>query len=113
MSFVLTRDQLYDLVWSEPMQRLSKHIGISDVAIAKHCRKVGVPVPKRGYWNKLLAGKRVVKASLPERDLVTLNRIEMSGSLPPELRQRIKGEPGRTSKKVRAWKSGPSACASG
>ena len=50
MSFVLTRDQLYDLVWSEPMQRLVKQIGISDVAIAKHCRKLGVPVPERGYW---------------------------------------------------------------
>lgn len=94
MSFVLTRDQLYDLVWSEPMQRLSTQIGISDVAIAKRCRKVGVPVPERGYWNRLHAGKRVVKAILPDRDLVTINRIEMSGTLPAELRSRLKGEPG-------------------
>jgi hypothetical protein len=95
MTFVLTRDQLYDLVWSEPMQRLSKQIGISDVAIAKHCRKVGVPVPERGYWNKLQAGKPVVKARLTERDLVTINRIEMSGNLTPKLRGRFKGEPGK------------------
>jgi hypothetical protein len=95
MTFVLTRDQLYDLVWSEPMQRLSKQIGISDVAIAKQCRKVGVPVPERGYWNKHQAGKPVVQARLPERDLVTMNRIQMSGSLPFELRQRLKGEPGK------------------
>ena len=54
-----------------------------------------VPVPHWGYWNKLQAGKRAVKVGLPERDLVTLNRIEMSGTLPPELRQRIKGEPGK------------------
>lgn len=44
MSFVLTREQLYDLVWSEPMQGLSKQIGISNVVLAKHCRKVGIPV---------------------------------------------------------------------
>ncbi len=31
MTFTLTREQLYDLVWSEPMQRLAKQIGISDV----------------------------------------------------------------------------------
>jgi hypothetical protein len=53
-----TREQLYDLVWSEPMQRLAKQIGISDVAIAKHCRKLGVPVAERGYWNKLQVGSR-------------------------------------------------------
>jgi hypothetical protein len=97
MTFVLTRGQLYDLVWSEPMQRLSKQIGISDIAIAKHCRKLGVPVPERGYWNKLRAGKRVSKRELPERDLVTVNRVSMSGTLPAELRARLKGEPGMPS----------------
>lgn len=46
MPFTLTRAQLYQLVWSEPMRTLAKHIGISDVAVAKHCRKSGVePVP--------------------------------------------------------------------
>jgi hypothetical protein len=59
MSFTLTREQLYELIWSEPMRLLGKQIGISDVAIAKHCRKMGIPVPERGYWNKLPAGKSV------------------------------------------------------
>ena len=53
MTFTLTGEQLYDLVWSEPMQRLAEQSGISDVAIAKHCHKLGLPVPERGYWNKL------------------------------------------------------------
>jgi hypothetical protein len=94
MTFTLTREQLYDLVWSEPMQRLAKQIGISDVAIAKHCRKLGVPVPERGYWNKLQARKPVTKTALPERDLVTINLVTISGTLTPELKSRIKGEPG-------------------
>lgn len=94
MTFTLTREQLYDLVWSEPMQHLAKQIGISDVAIAKHCRKLGIPVPERGYWNKLQAGKPVTKTTLPDRDLVTINRVTISGVLTPELRGRIKGEPG-------------------
>ncbi len=94
MTFILTREQLYDLVWSEPMRLLSKQIGISDVAIAKHCRKMEIPVPERGYWNKLQAGKNVTKALLPDRNLGTINRAEMSGTLDAALRAKIKGEPG-------------------
>jgi hypothetical protein len=90
----LTREQLYELVWSEAMSRLCKAIGISDVAIAKHCRKAEVPIPERGYWNKLHAGQKVTQTPLPPRDLATINVIEMGGELPPELRARITGEPG-------------------
>jgi hypothetical protein len=91
MSFRLTREQLYEIVWSEPMHRLGKHIGISDVAIAKHCRRLGIPLPPRGYWNKLHAGKKVIKAQLRPRDLATINEVEISGELSPELLARIVG----------------------
>lgn len=94
MTFDITREQLYDLVWSEAMRNLAARIGISDVAIAKHCRKADVPVPVRGYWNKLQAGKTIKQTPLRPSDLGTINRIKMSGSLTPELRARIKGEPG-------------------
>lgn len=94
MSFKLTREQLYDLVWSEAMQKLSKQIGISDVALAKICRKVGIPIPERGYWNRLHAGKKVQGTPLPPRDLATLNHVEVSGTLVPELLNRFRGEPG-------------------
>jgi tetrahydromethanopterin S-methyltransferase subunit G len=50
MPFTLTREQLYDLVWSEPLQRLGKQIGISDVGLAKQCRNIGVPLPIIGPW---------------------------------------------------------------
>jgi hypothetical protein len=56
-----TGEQPCDLVWLEPMQRRAKQIGIIDVAIAKHCRKSGAPVPERGYWNKRQVGKPVTK----------------------------------------------------
>jgi hypothetical protein len=46
----LSRDDLYELVWSKPMIELAKDFGLSDVALAKRCRKLGVPVPGRGYW---------------------------------------------------------------
>ena len=49
------------------MQRLAKQFGISDVALTKTCRRAEIPVPKRGYWAKSQAGKKVTRIALPPR----------------------------------------------
>ena len=54
----LTREQLHEKVWSTPVSNLSKEFGLSDVAIAKRCKKLDVPCPPRGYWAKVQAGKK-------------------------------------------------------
>jgi hypothetical protein len=64
-----TRQELYNLVWSEPMQNLAPRFGVSGVALAKTCRRADIPVPERGYWAKLRAGKTVIKRPLPPRGL--------------------------------------------
>jgi len=65
-SIVLTRKQLYELVWSEPRLQLAKRLGISDVALAKRCRKLKIPMPGLGYWSKIQAGKRLPRPRLPQ-----------------------------------------------
>jgi len=55
------REELYEKVWSRPMRILAMEYGISDVGLAKVCRKLGVPVPGRGYWAKKAAGGIVPK----------------------------------------------------
>src|ERR1700722_15984598 len=67
MAEQLSRKQLYDLVWSEPMKNLSVRFGISDVAIKKTCARAGIPTPDRGYWAKKQAGKETIQAILPMR----------------------------------------------
>lgn len=62
-----TRQELYDLVWSEPMQTLAKRFGMSDTGLAKICKGANIPRPPRGYWAKLAAGKSVVRIDLPKR----------------------------------------------
>lgn len=57
---ILSREDLYELVWSKPMAELAKDFGMSDVALAKRCRKIGVPVPGRGYWTRIAAGQEPV-----------------------------------------------------
>lgn len=64
-----TRQELYDLVWSEPIKTLAARFDISDVGLAKTCHKANVPVPERGHWAKLKAGKPVFKAKLPPRGI--------------------------------------------
>ena len=53
----LTREELYDLVWSRPVQRAAEQFAISDVALAKLCRRRQVPLPPRGYWARKQAGQ--------------------------------------------------------
>lgn len=62
----LTRSELYELVWSLPMKTLAARYGVSDVALAKFCRRRQVPVPPRGYWAKKRSGQAVDRPALAE-----------------------------------------------
>jgi hypothetical protein len=64
----LSRDDLYELVWSKPMSDLAKDFGISDVALAKRCKRLGIPVPGRGYWARVDAGQTPYRPKLPKRE---------------------------------------------
>jgi hypothetical protein len=67
MNGEFTRKELYDLVWSQPTRIVAASVGISDVALAKHCKKADIPVPNRGYWARKQAGKPTIQISLPPR----------------------------------------------
>jgi len=60
-----TREALYKLVWSESTQTLSKRFGISDVGLAKACRRANIPTPDRGYWARVAVGQDCEKKPLP------------------------------------------------
>jgi hypothetical protein len=50
---MLTREELYEKVWTTPMQKLAVEFGLSDRGLAKLCGRHQVPVPPRGYWARL------------------------------------------------------------
>src|SRR6266446_1088315 len=58
-SVALTREQLYDIVWSEPIRTVAERYGLSDRGLAKICIRLHVPVPGRGYWRQKEVGKKV------------------------------------------------------
>jgi hypothetical protein len=67
IAMFLKRSALHALVWSKPMTHIARDLGISDVGLAKTCRRHGVPVPPRGHWAKLAAGKSSPQLPLPEQ----------------------------------------------
>lgn len=70
-----TRQEFYELIWSEPASKLGPRLGISGVGLAKLCRRAEIPVPERGYWARLQAGKTVQKRPLPPRGLVMSDTV--------------------------------------
>ena len=92
---VIERNDLYHQVWTSPMNKLAKKFGISDVALAKTCRKANIPMPGRGYWAKIAAGRRMKPAPLPELPVSSSNKISigvqkfryLKAPLPEEKRQ--------------------------
>jgi hypothetical protein len=61
----IDRQTLYEQVWSEPVTVVANSYGLSDVGLAKICRKLCIPLPGRGYWAKVKAGKIMGRARLP------------------------------------------------
>jgi integrase len=47
----LTWEELHELVWSMPMTRAARQVGITDNGLRKWCNRVQVPLPPQGYWH--------------------------------------------------------------
>ncbi len=58
------REELYRKVWEKPISEAAKEEHIADATLRNRCKKLQVPIPDRGYWAKLRAGKTVYKKNL-------------------------------------------------
>lgn len=113
-----TRQELYEMVWAEPISRIATRLGASDVAISKICGKMKVPRPPRGHWARVLHGYRVRQPKLPDPDSDTPTEwlLTPQGSRPkwnpqtaetPEIEMPVKlGRPHRELTKVKATLKG-------
>jgi len=77
-----SRGDLYELVWSEPMVKLAKRLGVSGRGLAKVCARINVPVPGRGNWAKLQHGKKVRRQPLPSRPDGAPGLAEITPAIP-------------------------------
>jgi predicted transcriptional regulator len=59
------RRELYEKVWQFPLRKLAAEYGISDVGLAKVCRKLEIPLPGLGHWTKIACGHSIPRPPLP------------------------------------------------
>jgi hypothetical protein len=59
------RRELYEKVWQFPLRKLAVEYGISDVGLAKVCRKLSIPLPGLGHWTRIACGHTIVRPPLP------------------------------------------------
>ncbi len=78
------REEIYKAIWEKPIQHVAKRYNISDVGLAKICKRLNIPRPGRGYWAIKAAGKPLPKMpSLPNLGqafcvpcTIVINRME-------------------------------------
>lgn len=77
----LTREQLYDAIWKTPAIQLAKSYGISDVALAKICKKANIPKPSLGHWRLVELGRTPGKLLLPAAPAGYPSTIRITGNI--------------------------------
>jgi hypothetical protein len=75
----LMRQELYDLFWASAIRILCKRFDVSNVWLAKICRRHRIPVPQRGYWAKHQAGGRPTPHALPPCGEESAKHIQIYG----------------------------------
>lgn len=86
----LTREQLYDLIWSRPLSVVARELGISGNGLSKICDRLLIPYPPRGYWARAHAGRAPDAPSLPPAPSASDDLIVISGGRTPSRRQRTR-----------------------
>ncbi len=61
----VTREELYEKVWSTPISHLAAEYGVSGSYLARVCTSLAVPRPPAGYWQKKAVGKASPRPPLP------------------------------------------------
>lgn len=64
-SKTVSREELYDLAWREPMLRLGERFGVSSSYLARVFTELRVPRPAPGYWAQREFGKSPPRPKLP------------------------------------------------
>jgi hypothetical protein len=79
----ISRQELYDQVWSTPLVRLAGAYGVSWAGLVKICKRHAVPWPPRGHWDKVKAGK-AIQPPLPPCEDPALQTVRIPRERPRE-----------------------------
>lgn len=77
-----TREEIYKLAWSTPLNKLGSEFGVTGQRLANVCRRFDIPVPPAGYWQKLAFGKVVERPELPTERADRGSIVSLSPKVP-------------------------------
>lgn len=104
----VSRDELYQQVWSKPMTKVASGYGVTSTALKKTCNRHKIPTPERGYWAKLEHDKPVRRVSLPKLTDARLDQVRISGTSAPNLPEQV-SKAGMEARERLTKVSGPAA----
>lgn len=90
----LTREQLFQQVWSEPMGKVAGRYGLTGNGLAKICDRLNIPRPPRSHWTKP-ANSREAAPALPAPPLGLSEELVLGRRQPrqsPGKRERLDSE---------------------
>lgn len=72
---VVTRSELYALIWERPVVQIARTLGMSNDGLRKICSDYNIPLPPPGYWTKRAHGKSVQRPPLPAPAPALLRKV--------------------------------------
>lgn len=67
----LSREELHELVWQAPLNKLGPQLGTDGPGLAALCRRRRIPTPPPGYWQKKEVGRAPPVTPLPPAEAPT------------------------------------------
>lgn len=86
----VSREELYEQVWSKPMTKVAEDYDVTGTALKKTCDRHHIPTPERGYWAKLEYRKPVHKEALPPLPDPNLALVKIDGSSDQHLSPKVR-----------------------
>ncbi|QJX64682.1 hypothetical protein HLK66_03190 [Niallia circulans] len=59
------REKLYDEVWNKPLAEIAGKYKVSEATMRKHLKRLMIPLPPRGYWQRIRNGESEERIDLP------------------------------------------------
>lgn len=90
----LTREKLFEMIWSEPIGKVAEQFGLTGNGLAKICDRLNIPRPSRAHWTRS-AERREQRPELPSppvglSEIVALGKRHPRQS--PGVRKRMDNE---------------------
>jgi hypothetical protein len=89
---ILTREEIYELVWTKPLKIVAEGLAITPAELGKLCTRLAVPRPPQGYWVRTLHGKAPARPPLPDPGPEAVSSVSLP-DVTPEDGQRVAAHP--------------------